>query len=167
MVANPQGQRLRLETVNSLLSQPIRSSDPLQLPPILSIRRSGSAPPPSLPAQPQAFPASPRTEKLPPLDFSWEKAEFKGDTHIIDTDFSFELNRTVGYKQSNEKLRYNYTQRQRKATLNAVEALDVDQLRELLVTQLTDGKRKNQKTWVEMDTAILKGYVVYCLLYKL
>lgn len=96
------------------------------------------------------------------MDFSWNKAEFKADTHVVDTSFSPELNSGVPYKTSDEKARYNYTQRQRKATLGAIPALDVEQLRTLLERQLADGKRKNRDSWVEMDTEILNGCVLYC-----
>jgi hypothetical protein len=170
MTPNLQGQQQRLEMVNSLLSQPIQASEPLQLPPILSKQLPETVSTQRLPPHPIPAPVSPTAPSPPPpppeelqsVDFSWNKAEFKADTHVIDTSFSPELNSGVPYKTSDEKARYNYTQRQRKVTLGAIPALDVEQLRTLLERQLADGKRKNRDSWVEMNTEILNGCVLYC-----
>jgi hypothetical protein len=70
------------------------------------------------------------------LDFSWAKAKIIDDVHIIDTDFSLNMNKKAAYNQSNKKLRFEYTQRQRTMTMAATEAHNVGELRTLLVKQL-------------------------------
>lgn len=169
LVPNPQAQKCRLETINSLLSESIQASEPLQLPPILSRRLPEPVPIQHLPPPPPPPPLPPLSPNLPPvpslpppeelqsLDFSWNKAELTGNTHVIDTKFCPELNEGVPCKSSDKKVRYEYTQRQRQATLGATPAHDIEQLRTLLRNQLVDGKRKNRNAWVEMDTDILNG----------
>jgi hypothetical protein len=105
--------------------------------------------PPSLPLPPH--------EELPNFDFSWNKAEVSADAHVINTNFSPELNSGAPYGTSDEKAWYTYTQCQRKSTLGATPAHTIEQLDTLLVDQLADGKRKNRNAWVEMDTDILNG----------
>ena len=63
MVPNPQGQQRRVESINSLLSEPIQSSELLELPPILSKQLPDSVsaqqlPAPAPPAPPPASPTS-------------------------------------------------------------------------------------------------------------
>lgn len=131
MVPNPEGQQLRLESVNALLSQPIHISQPLQLPPILSNQPTdtinvqdslsyapSSPPPPPSPSPPPPTqapvpPPLPPDQGLPLPEFSWANAQFKEDMHFIDTKFAPELdiNKKVRYKPSDEVARYDYTRR--------------------------------------------------------
>lgn len=162
----------------------------LEIPPILTQHQSDSVdgqqtspppppplPPPTptptltplLPTPPPPTPApvvpSPSTdEDLPRPQFSWNKAQFNKDMHFINTNFCPKLNKKVKYKTLDEEARYNYTQRARKATLNATPAHDVQQLRTLLGDQLFKGKRKNRESYIEVDTAILNGYALYPLM---
>lgn len=167
MVPNPQAQQRQLETINSLLSERIQASEPIRLPPGLfeqlpeSVSTQHLPPPPpspplSAPNVPPA-PTLPPHEKLPDFDFSWNKAEVSADAHVINTNFCPKLNSDVPYKTSNETTRFAYTQAQRKLTLGATKAHTIGELGTLLVNQLADGKRKNCKAWVEMDTDILNG----------
>lgn len=166
MVPNPQAQRLRLETINALLSHPVQSSGSLTLPPILFNRPSEGASAqvlsPSTPPSPLSSSHSRPIinpaiiDKVSALDFSWSNAELNTDTHVIDTKFLYEMNAGIPYSRTDEKLRYEYTQRQRRATLAAIKAKSIDELRRLLCQQLQTGKR-NLKDWVELDSAILNG----------
>lgn len=169
MVPNPQGQQRRLESINSLFSQPIQASEPLELPPILSTQ-----PPESVSVQPPPTSRSPTTPipelapSPPPapskewLSIDWNKAKVKSDTHIINTSFSPDINKGVPYNTSEEDSRWAYTQRLRKSTLGATPAHSIEELRTLLVDQLADGKRQNRDCWIEMSSEILNGYVSYC-----
>jgi hypothetical protein len=76
------------------------------------------------------------------------------------------MNKDIGYSHTDGKLWYEYTQRQRRKTLKAVTATSIDALRQALTQQLKKGKRSG-KNWVEMDTAILSGYVFSCFVYGL
>lgn len=172
MEPNSQAQSSRVETVNSLLWQPIQVPEPLVIPPLLFNRPPGGTPthivsPPPLPP-PLAHSNQIRSsldpaviEQVSSMDFSWEKAQFKGDIHTINTNFVYERNEEIKYHRTDPQKRYDYTQRQRKATLSAREAKDVESIRRLLWQQLLTGKRKLED-WVEFDTDILNGYVSYC-----
>lgn len=147
MEPNPQSQAMMIESINSLLSQPIHAS------PLLF-----SPPPPPLPEQTHS-PLDPvLIEKVSSLEFSWETAVLQNDAHIINTNFVREMNKAIGFSRSNEKLRYEYTQRLRKETLRALQAIDIDTLCRFLTKQLATGKVKHGD-WVEVDTNILNGCV--------
>jgi hypothetical protein len=162
MRPNPVAQHMMLESVNATRLLPVPPSQPLVLP-------SSIVPQP--PAQPLQD-TIPRTSSTPPdpalieqvsqLDFPWDKAESTADARTIETNFSPDLNRDIGY---NGKNRFDYTQRQRQATMAAIEALDIDHLDKLLTQQLSSGKRKNLKQWIEFDTNSLNGYVFSISLY--
>ncbi|KAF6743154.1 hypothetical protein DFP72DRAFT_1101957 [Ephemerocybe angulata] len=185
MVPNLISQQWRLETINSLLSRPVLPQGPISSVPILSSTPTPPSRLPSrLPTPPPALPQSPMVPPNPPtppptlpqsppaplspdaiaamravssLDYTYSTSLVDQDAHIIKTDFSYELNETPGYSKTDEKLRWEYTQRERKSTEKAVEAEDIQALETLLTEQLASGKRKNRDQWVEMDTDILQG----------
>ncbi|TFK24030.1 hypothetical protein FA15DRAFT_656207 [Coprinopsis marcescibilis] len=152
MVPNPPSMPLSIPPVFNQLPSPPPPSSPL-LPP---------SPPPLLPSSP---PASERSlllgVSIPPPNLTFKDAVYSDDTFVVDTEYSHELNSKVGYDWNNVKLHHRYTEKERKATLAALEATEVNKLRILLQQQLLQGKCQNKTKWVEMDSGILNGHMLH------